>query len=329
MYYLLGAHNEQLAVYHRQQDTGNVCSDTSAGVSLYPTEYLTYGVAHGVSIMTNPSGGKEYRIGDHVGSVRSVVGISVQGQDYEPFGGRLGSGVTGLRTGYIDRERDRETTLGDHGSRKYETETGRFTSVDRLFEKYPSVSDYSYGANNPLTMVDPGGDSIIVLLDMRGASHFGHAAVLIGNEKDGWGLYSKNGGELGIAGKSVGYQIAIKDDGDRFENLAEFRASEKSTRYTHATLIPAGYKADAKMIKAAIKTIKEDYKLLSNSCIDAVSDALEAGGFMPGQGTATTKSGYIKSVFPTDRYFQILIANRRYGAKEVTKEVLKELKNDD
>ena len=48
------------------------------------------------------------------------------------------------RLGYIDKEKDRESKLGDHTStslsasyvRKYDYEIGRFTSVDPLWEKY-------------------------------------------------------------------------------------------------------------------------------------------------------------------------------------------------
>jgi|GEM_PF-1072303 len=161
VYYLLGGNNQQLAVYHGQQDTGNVCNDTAAGVSMYPTEYLTYGVGHNASVVTRPDGAKEYRIGDHLGSVRATVGgSSVQGVDYEPFGAVLpGSPViTGLRKGYIDREVDKETGMGSYGVRTFRG--GDFSSVDPEWERYPGVSPYSYAANNPLRLSDPNGDTV-------------------------------------------------------------------------------------------------------------------------------------------------------------------------
>lgn len=37
------------------------------------------------------------------------------------------------------------------------TTTARFTSVDPLAAKYPSVSPYAYASNNPVTIVDPDG----------------------------------------------------------------------------------------------------------------------------------------------------------------------------
>ena len=51
------------------------------------------------------------------------------------------------RLGYIDKEKDRESKLGDHGVRKYDYKIGRFTSVDPLWEKYVGWTGYQYGGN--------------------------------------------------------------------------------------------------------------------------------------------------------------------------------------
>ena len=115
MYYLLGAHNQQLAVYHGQMTRGTMCNDTGLRVYLYPTEYLSYGVSGTASIMTDPTGAKEYRIADHLGSVRAAVtGGSTQRLDYEPFGKVLNAPVgPGPRKTFIDREVDQETGTGN------------------------------------------------------------------------------------------------------------------------------------------------------------------------------------------------------------------------
>ena len=47
--------------------------------------------------------------------------------------------------------------------------------------------------NNPSLFADPDGKDIIVLNETSGAGGQGHAALLVGNFKDGWYLYSKNG----------------------------------------------------------------------------------------------------------------------------------------
>ncbi len=38
-------------------------------------------------------------------------------------------------TGYIGKEKDAESNLGDHGVRKYDSELGRFLCPDAMWEK--------------------------------------------------------------------------------------------------------------------------------------------------------------------------------------------------
>lgn len=45
------------------------------------------------------------------------------------------------------------------GARYYDPEIGRFLSVDRFAEIYPSLSSYQYARNNPLLFIDVNGDS--------------------------------------------------------------------------------------------------------------------------------------------------------------------------
>ncbi|MBW6479332.1 MAG: hypothetical protein K0B37_07875 [Bacteroidales bacterium] len=48
----------------------------------------------------------------------------------------------------------------DYGWRQYDPQLGRFHTQDRFSEKYYSFSNYSYGANNPVLMIDVNGDSL-------------------------------------------------------------------------------------------------------------------------------------------------------------------------
>ncbi len=63
-------------------------------------------------------------------------------------------------TGY---ENDDEGGLDIYhaGARGYDPVLGRFMQIDRFYDKYPNMSTYQYGGNNPLYFIDVNGDSLI------------------------------------------------------------------------------------------------------------------------------------------------------------------------
>ena len=56
-----------------------------------------------------------------------------------------------------------------------------------------NLNVYHYGGNNPIKYTYPDGRDIILLNRSYGAFGFGHNAILIGNDTDGWIYYSKDG----------------------------------------------------------------------------------------------------------------------------------------
>ena len=58
------------------------------------------------------------------------------------------------------KERDSETGLSYFGSRYYSSDLSVWLSVDPMASKYPSLSPYTYCANNPVRVVDPDGEEI-------------------------------------------------------------------------------------------------------------------------------------------------------------------------
>ncbi|MBX3044831.1 MAG: hypothetical protein KF896_14055 [Ignavibacteriae bacterium] len=75
-------------------------------------------------------------------------------KQYSAYGETLLDTLGFARQGYIGKEKDVEYGLGDHGVRKYDYETGKFNSIDPLWEKYYGWTPYHYTRNNPICRVD-------------------------------------------------------------------------------------------------------------------------------------------------------------------------------
>ena len=112
---------------------------------------------------------------DHLGTVRSVQKASgpvgarggvVEARDYYPFGlqmpGRTYMSGTPTREGFTGHELDAETGLNYAAARYYMPALGRFLSTDRRSDKYPHMSPYSYGLNDPTRFTDVTGDTVDV-----------------------------------------------------------------------------------------------------------------------------------------------------------------------
>ena len=82
--------------------------------------------------------------------------------DYYPFGKILREYVSGNSEKFLTiyHERDRETNLDYRGARYYDSDYGRFLSVDPLAADYAGWSPYNYVLGNPVMLVDPDGRSV-------------------------------------------------------------------------------------------------------------------------------------------------------------------------
>ena len=58
---------------------------------------------------------------------------------------------------FSSKERDAETGLSYFGARYYSSDLSLWLAVDPMADKYPSMSPYTYCANNPVKLVDPNG----------------------------------------------------------------------------------------------------------------------------------------------------------------------------
>jgi RHS repeat-associated protein len=232
--------------------------------------------------------------------------------------------------GFNGKENDNETVgtgsgTQDYGERIYNPALGKWLSIDPKSSKYPSISPYTFAVNSPIFVIDPDGGDIIVLSAPLGAMGKGHAAVLIGNDKEGWVLYSKNGtlssgGSSGDADKHPqnGIPVGSLDNFALKYNLSE---DGKESEYTSAFRITTNENQDKKMKTAAAKSVESFYDVTQNSCIDVCSDALKSVG--KDEGRRRFKIGNteikMKTPVPNERYDGIKKYNK---GTLVTNEIL-------
>ncbi len=104
---------------------------------------------------------------DHLGSSSWITysdGSAVQHLHYLPWGedfvDQRSTSWHAMHT-FSAKEKDSETGLSYFGARYYSSDLSIWLSVDPMSDKYPSLSPYSYCANNPIKLVDPNGEEFI------------------------------------------------------------------------------------------------------------------------------------------------------------------------
>jgi len=94
-----------------------------------------------------------------------TVERTIQQKGYYPFGMEISQFSAGTGTNkYLYNGKEIQDDFGlywyDYGARFYDPQLGRWHSVDPHASSYPSLSPYSFVANNPLIYVDPDGRDI-------------------------------------------------------------------------------------------------------------------------------------------------------------------------
>ena len=83
---------------------------------------------------------------------------------------------------FTGKERDSETGFSYFGARYYESDIlTAWLSVDPMADKYPSLSPYAYCGWNPVRLVDPDGEDIILVIWASHNGKVGHAGIAISN----------------------------------------------------------------------------------------------------------------------------------------------------
>ena len=108
---------------------------------------------------------------DHLGSSSWITftdGEAVQHLHYLPYGEDLVNQqhtAVGAMYTFSAKEKDAETGYSYFGSRYYNSDLSIWLSVDPMADKYPSMSSYVYCADNPVKLVDPNGEEIVLFVN--------------------------------------------------------------------------------------------------------------------------------------------------------------------
>lgn len=131
--------------------------------SVTPTDemYFYFGGQRVASVDLSGGNAVYFYHNDHLGSARAITnaaGTVVWSSDFAPFGQSLRETVPASGRTNAFKFTGKELDLDDlyySGARFYAPSLGRFTQADPILRQ--TVSNYAYGNNNPLTMVDPTG----------------------------------------------------------------------------------------------------------------------------------------------------------------------------
>ncbi|TSE08128.1 DUF6443 domain-containing protein [Aquimarina algiphila] len=250
-----------------------------------------------------------YQYKDHLGNIRLSYKDSnkngtitqdeiVEEKNYYPFGlahKGYNNTINGRKHnyGFISKEENDEVSLEwlDFGARNYDASIGKWMNIDPLADKYHQLSPYNYSANTPLFAYDPDGKDIVFVLDREAAQEYGHVAVLIGDEKNGWTYYSINGTEGGS--KPIGFSAnadtgtsLVDENGENVLDLGKAIIAandinpDEPHSYDEYKRIDSSTEED-KNVKKETKDITEKTWLYSiagpgKSCIDACQKAFKS-----------------------------------------------------
>lgn len=144
------------------------------------------------------------------------------------------------------------------------------------------VNWMNYCNSNPVTYTDPDGRDIILLSDPDRGAGQSHNAVLVGNDKDGWHYFSKDGGDKNNVHLTFSNLNDFKNWNTKLNTLFKKHAYDKAFKIT------TDKEQDNEAIQFGIKNFDKPYSLtehkdengnvIDQNCADLAADIISAAG---------------------------------------------------
>jgi len=159
--------------------------------------------------------------------------------------------------------------------RAYSPPHGRWLSRDPIGEN-GGANSYGFVNNTPVNAIDPIGRDVVYLLDPSAVGGAGHAAVLIGNDQDGWSYFSFGPGKCML--NPFGGNNADNLDTKGLNNFSAARQDASLARYKRYARWNTDKAADRKALEAMKQYFDKSYNICTRNCDDVAADAIKAAG---------------------------------------------------
>ena len=195
------------------------------------------------------------------------------------------------------KEKDTETGYSYFGSRYYNSDLSIWLSVDPMSDKYPSLSPYTYCANNPIKLVDPNGEEIVL-------------ETIYKKDANGKSTSEIERYNIKITGKIINNSGVSVD----MEKAKEQIVSQIESSFSGETKsgIPITTTADLKVVNSLEQVSEEDHLFLLDNGVSINGHSAQGRVNEIGGKTAHIDAHLFKG--PYDQFFHI-------GAKAATHEM--------